>query len=70
MTANSELRGVVATGASTLPQAVMEEAFRTQYGRILNFRSFKESLQKVNSWYEDRGIFGQVRCRRGTERGI
>lgn len=61
MTANEKLKGVVATGANTLPQAVLEEAFRDQYGRILNFRAFKASLGKVNSWYEERGIFGQAR---------
>jgi outer membrane protein insertion porin family len=58
--ANPELKGVVATGANTLPQVVVEEAFRDQYGRTLNFRAFKDSLGKVNRWYEERGIFGQV----------
>ena len=52
---------MVATGANTLPQVVVEEAFRDQYGRTLNFRAFKDSLGKVNRWYEERGIFGQVR---------
>ena len=60
--ANPELRGVVATGANTLPQAVVEDAFRDQYGRTLNFRAFKDSLGKVNRWYEERGIFGQARA--------
>ena len=63
MRANPELRGVVATGANTLPQAVVEDAFRDQYGRTLNFRAFKDSLGKVNRWYEERGIFGQARRR-------
>ena len=61
--ANPELKGVVATGANTLPQVVVEEAFRDQYGRTLNFRAFKDSLGKVNRWYEERGIFGQVQTR-------
>ena len=51
----------MATGANTLPQAVVEDAFRDQYGRTLNFRAFKDSLGKVNRWYEERGIFGQAR---------
>ena len=52
---------MVATGADTLPQVVVEDAFRDQYGRTLNFRAFKDSLGKVNRWYEERGIFGQAR---------
>lgn len=58
--ANPELRGVVTAGGNVLPQAVIEEAFADQYGRTLNFKSFRGALGKLNSWYEERGIFGQV----------
>jgi outer membrane protein insertion porin family len=60
VTANSELRGVEATGANALPQVEIQNAFADQYGKILNFGRFREGLKKLNSWYEDRGIFGQV----------
>ena len=59
--ANPELRGVVTLGANTLPQRVIEDAFQSQYGKTLNFETFNSSLLTLNSWYEERGIFGQVR---------
>jgi outer membrane protein insertion porin family len=31
-----------------------------QYSRTLNFGAFNRALQALNSWYEERGIFGQV----------
>jgi outer membrane protein insertion porin family len=31
-----------------------------QYARTLNFGAFNHALSAINSWYEERGIFGQV----------
>ena len=59
-TANPVVRGVVVTGANVLPQREIEEAFGAQFGRTLNFPAFSASLRRLNRWYEDRGIFGQV----------
>lgn len=41
---------MVSSGANVLPQAVVEEAFSSQYGRTLNFRDFQKALGKLNSW--------------------
>ena len=60
MTPNQEIRGIVATGANVLPQRVIEDAFRDQYGHTLNFGRFSSALKELNGWYEDRGIYGQV----------
>ena len=58
--ANKELNGVTAEGANVLPAKVIEDAFRSQYNKTLNFTDLKAGMQKVDSWYADRGIFGQV----------
>ena len=47
-------------GANVLPQKEIEEAFKHQFGCTLNFPQFSGALKKLNKWYEDRGIFGQV----------
>lgn len=60
VTPNQELRGVVANGANALPQRNVEEAFRDQYGKTLNFTRFGEAIRSLNKWYEDHGVFGQV----------
>lgn len=54
------MRGVVVSGANVLPQREIEEAFGDQFGKTLNFPAFSASLRRLNRWYEDRGIFGQV----------
>ena len=59
-TANPVVRGVVVSGANVLPQREIEEAFGDQFGKTLNFPAFSASLRRLNRWYEDRGIFGQV----------
>ncbi|BDA46032.1 Outer envelope protein 80, chloroplastic [Coccomyxa sp. Obi] len=59
-TANPVIKGVVVTGANVLPQREIEEAFRDQAGRTLNFPAFSSAVKRLNRWYEDRGIFGQV----------
>ena len=55
------IKGVVVTGANVLPQREIEEAFRDQAGRTLNFPAFSSAVKRLNRWHEDRGIFGQVR---------
>ena len=51
-------------------QAVIEDAFRGLHGRTLNFNTMVEAVGKLNRWYEDRGVLGQVRWGgRGTGGG-
>lgn len=58
--ANKELKGVTSQGANVLPAQVIEDAFQNQYDKTLNYSDFKVAIQKLDSWYADRGIFGQV----------
>ena len=58
--ANNQLKGVVAEGADVLPAQVIEDAFQNQYDKTLNYSDFKQAIQKLDGWYKDRGIFGQV----------
>ncbi|MDF0556723.1 BamA/TamA family outer membrane protein [Kamptonema sp. UHCC 0994] len=59
--ANPILRGVTITGQQVLPQSAIDEAFRDQYGKILNLRQFEEGVKKINKWYQDNGyVLGQV----------
>jgi outer membrane protein assembly factor BamA len=62
VTANPELRGVVARGANMLPTAVVQRAFRPLYGGPLNFVAFSKAVEKLDDWYRARGILGQVIC--------
>eukprot|EP00775_Hariotina_reticulata_P007019 gene7019-7233_t len=59
VTANPELRGVVARGANMLPTAVVQRAFRPLYGGPLNFVAFSKAVEKMDDWYRARGILGQ-----------
>ena len=45
-----------------LPTRVIEEAFKHQYDKTLNAGEFKRAIDKLDGWYADRGIFGQVIC--------
>lgn len=57
---NPELRGVVALGASSLPQKVIQDAFRGMQGRTLNYNGLSSAVAKLNAWYEKQGVLGQV----------
>ena len=59
---NPELQGIVAAGANVLPQRVVEDAFRLQHGRTLNFGAFGDAVNRINDWYKDHGLLGQVPC--------
>ncbi|MEG4211722.1 BamA/TamA family outer membrane protein [Microcoleus sp. S13_B4] len=59
--ANPVLRGVTITGQQVLPQSVIDESFRDQYGKILNLRRFEEGVKKINAWYQENGyVLGQI----------
>ncbi len=59
--ANPVLRGVQITGQKVLPQSVIDESFRDQYGKTLNLRRFEEGVKKINTWYQDNGyVLGQI----------
>lgn len=57
---NPALRGVVATGAARLPQAIIQDAFKGMRGRTLNFNELTTAVARLNAWYEQHGVLGQV----------
>ncbi|WP_293126222.1 BamA/TamA family outer membrane protein [Microcoleus sp. bin38.metabat.b11b12b14.051] len=58
---NPVLRGVKITGQQVLPQSIIDDSFRDQYGKILNLRRFEEGVKKINAWYQDNGyVLGQI----------
>ncbi|MGL5060136.1 MAG: BamA/TamA family outer membrane protein [Microcoleus sp.] len=59
--ANPVLQKVQVVGQQVLPQSIIDDSFRDQYGRILNLRRFEEGVQKINKWYQDNGfVLGQI----------
>lgn len=38
-----------------LPDQVIEETFKDQYGRILNLRDLQEGIKRINEWYSQNG---------------
>ncbi len=66
VTPNDEVRGMVATGANMLPNKVVQDAFKGMHGRTLNFVAFKRAIHKLDKWYHDKGILGQVCGGRGS----
>ncbi|MCW6051696.1 BamA/TamA family outer membrane protein [Lyngbya sp. CCAP 1446/10] len=58
---NPVLRGVKITGQQVLPQTIIDDSFRDQYGKILNLRRFEEGVKKINAWYQENGyVLGQI----------
>lgn len=46
---------------SVLPERIVDEIFREQYGSILNLRRFQEAVKRLNEWYQKNGyVLAQV----------
>lgn len=43
-----------------LPTRVVERAFKPLYGQPLNFVAFGKAVKRLDDWYQQRGILGQV----------
>ncbi|HBE20491.1 MAG TPA: hypothetical protein DDW51_23490 [Cyanobacteria bacterium UBA11367] len=41
--------------SSIVPQEIIDNIFKDQYGQILNLRSLQEGIKQVNQWYQDKG---------------
>ncbi|XP_024370540.1 outer envelope protein 80, chloroplastic [Physcomitrium patens] len=57
---NQELRGLVCNGANVLPTRVVQNAFRAEFGKVVNIQRLNTVLDTLNGWYRARGLFGQV----------
>jgi hypothetical protein len=51
-----------------LPTRTVERAFRPLYGQPLNFVAFGKAVKKLDDWYQQRGILGQVGVGEGQVR--
>ncbi|MBW4488684.1 MAG: BamA/TamA family outer membrane protein [Trichocoleus desertorum ATA4-8-CV12] len=59
--ANPVLNSVRVEGNQVLPQSVVDDIFKDQYGSILNLRRFQEGVKQVNKWYQDQGyVLAQI----------
>lgn len=46
---------------SVLPEKIVDDIFKEQYGSILNLRRFQEGIKRLNKWYQDNGyVLAQV----------
>lgn len=61
VTLNPVLEKVQVEGTTVLPDTVVEDAFKEQYGSVLNLVRLQEGIKQVNKWYQDSGyVLAQV----------
>ena len=61
VTANPVLKKVEISGSKIIPESVINQAFRSQYGQPLDRRTFQTGIQTLNEWYKDKGyILAQI----------
>ncbi len=61
VTPNPVLKAVRVEGNQVLPQKVVDDIFKDQYGTTLNLKQFQEGVKQVNKWYQDNGyVLAQV----------
>ncbi len=59
--ANPPLQKVQLDGSQVLPESVVQESFKEQYGRVLNLNDLQASIKKIEKWYKDNGyVLAQV----------
>jgi len=58
---NPVLQKVELRGTKVLPESVVQEAFASQYGSVLNLNTLDEGIKRINKWYQDNGyVLAQV----------
>ncbi|KMZ56006.1 Outer envelope protein 80, chloroplastic [Zostera marina] len=57
---NQDFRGLVCEGANVLPSKFLEDAFRDEYGKIVNVRHIHGVVSAIDGWYRERDLFGRV----------
>jgi outer membrane protein insertion porin family len=58
---NPVLKTVEIPGRKVLPDRVIAEAFKSQYGQTLNRRSIESAVQTIDKWYKDQGyVLAQI----------
>ncbi len=55
------LSTVKVEGKQVLPDSVITDSFKDQYGKPLNLKSLQQGIKKLNQWYQDKGyVLAQV----------
>ncbi len=58
---NPPLTAVVIEGDEVLPPEVVEETFADQYGQLINLNEIEDSIQNINTWYQENGyVLAQI----------
>ncbi len=58
---NPVLHSVRLKGNQVLPTNVVNDAFSSQYGNVLNSQQLREGIKKLNQWYQDNCyVLGQI----------
>lgn len=60
VTPNTPFKGLVASGANVIPNRVLQDAFRPLIGKTMNYVHFGRAVEKLDRWYQDQGVLGQV----------
>ena len=70
VTPNEVFRGMTANGANVLPNSVVQSAFGGMFGKTLNFVNLKQAIGKLDQWYSDHGVLGQVRTHTSVDKRV
>lgn len=58
---NPVLSKIELDGATVLPEAVVQETFKEDYGKILNLQTLQARIRTLNTWYRENGfVLAQV----------
>lgn len=55
-----EFKGLICEGANVLPTRIVEDAFRDEYGKVVNYQRLSKVLNSIDNWYGERGLFAKV----------
>ena len=58
--AHDQVNGMKTSGANVLPTVIVEKAFAPVFGQTLNMVNLREAVGKIDQWYADHGVLGQV----------
>ncbi|KAH9301790.1 hypothetical protein KI387_013373, partial [Taxus chinensis] len=57
---NQEFKGLICEGANVLPTKFVEDAFKNEYGKVVNIQRLGKVLKSINNWYTERGLFARI----------
>ncbi|MEL7038170.1 MAG: BamA/TamA family outer membrane protein, partial [Cyanobacteria bacterium J06592_8] len=58
---NPPLQAIIIEGDEVLPPDVVERSFEGQFNEIINLNEIEESIQEINTWYQENGyVLAQI----------